>query len=212
MSIKEWHNRVIGERVVSALKNNFFDAVYFETSKEATDFIMEYVKVGSRVGFGGSDTISEMDIQKKVLEKGAIVLDHNDPSLSKEEKLAVRRDQLTSDLFLCSSNAATLEGELINIDCVGNRVSAMTFGPQKVIVAIGINKLCKNEEEAFNRIQTKAAPMNIKRLNWANPCVETGICTNCKSSTRACRVYSLLKRKPLQSNITIVIIGQELGY
>lgn len=212
MENKKWHDKVIGERVVESLKENFFDAIYFETSVEATAYIMDYIKEGDKIGFGGSATISEMGIQKKALDKKAIILDHNNPALSKDEKQAIRRQQLTCDLFLCSSNAITLDGELVNIDCVGNRVSAMTFGPQKVIIAVGVNKICRDTEEAFNRNETIAAPLNIKKLNWDNPCIKTGVCMDCHSSTRGCRVYSVIKRKPLQSNITVLVIGEELGY
>lgn len=212
MEIKNWHNNVIGERVVNALKENLFDAVYFETSKQASAFILEHVKQGDKVGFGGSATITGMGIQGKVLDKKAIVLDHNDSALSGEEKLAIKRQQLTCDLFLCSSNAITLDGELVNVDGVGNRVGAMTFGPQKVIIAAGINKICLDEAEAFIRIETKAAPMNVKRLNLPNPCIKTGICVDCQASTRGCRIYSVIKKKPMQTDITVVIIGEELGY
>lgn len=207
-----WDENGIEERVVQALKDNFFDAVYYETAQKAADFIAEQIKEGDKVGFGGSATIAGMDILKKVLEKRVVVLDHNDPTLSKEEKLETRRQQLTCDLFLCSSNAVTLTGELVNVDCVGNRVSAMTFGPRKTIIAVGKNKICSDEKEAFIRIKTKAAPMNTKRLNWSNPCAETGICENCKSMSRGCRVYSVIRRKPIQSNITVVVIGEDLGY
>jgi hypothetical protein len=212
MEIKKWHNNVIGERVVNVLKENLFDAVYFETSDEAAAFIMEHVKEGDKVGFGGSETIAGMGIQEKVLDKKAIVLDHNDPTLSGNEKLAVKRQQLTCDLFLCSSNAITLDGELVNVDGAGNRVGAMTFGPKKVIIAAGVNKICANQEEAFVRIKTKAAPMNMQRLNLPNPCIKSGVCMDCQGNTRACRIYSVIKKKPMQSDITVVIIGEELGY
>jgi hypothetical protein len=212
MENKKRHDKVIGEQVVESLKGNFFDAIYFETSGEAATHIMDYIKEGDKIGFGGSMTISGMGIQKKSLDKKAIVLDHNNPELSKDEKLAVKRQQLTCDLFLCSSNAITLGGELVNIDCVGNRVGAMTFGPQKVIIAVGVNKICLDTEDAYIRIETKAAPLNLKKLNWDNPCIKTGVCMDCHNNTRGCRIYSVIKRKPMQSDITVLVIGEELGY
>ena len=212
MENKKCNDNITGEQVVRALKENFFDAIYFQSSEEAINYIMSHIKEGDKVGFGGSVTIPEMGIHKKSLDKKAIVLDHNDPALTKVEKLAVKRQQLTCDLFLCSSNVITLNGELVNIDCVGNRISAMTFGPQKVIIAVGVNKICLDTAESFIRNETKAAPLNMKKLNWPNPCLETGVCMDCHSNTRGCRIYSILKRKPMQSDITVVVIGEELSY
>jgi membrane protease subunit (stomatin/prohibitin family) len=210
--IHNWHNETIGAKVVEAFKKNMFSAVYFKTGKEASEFIMSNVQPGDKVGFGGSMTIKNLGIQEKVKSIGAVVLDHGDPSLSPEEKMETMRGELLSDVFLCSSNAVTLEGELVNIDGVGNRVAAMTFGPKKVIVVVGVNKIRKNQVEAFQRIEQIAAPKNCKRLSMPNPCTKTGVCNDCKLETRACRVYSIIKRKPMRTDITIVVIGEELGF
>lgn len=210
--IHNWHNETIGIKLVEAFKKNMFSAVYFKTGEEASEFIMSNVHLGDKVGFGGSMTIKKLGIQEKVKSIGAVVLDHGDPSLSPEEKMETMRGELLSDVFVCSSNAVTLEGELVNIDGVGNRVAAMTFGPKKVIVVVGINKICKDEAAAFQRIEQVAAPKNCKRLSMPNPCTQTGTCIDCKADTRACRVYSVIKRKPMRTDITIVVIGEELGF
>lgn len=209
--IENWHNEAVGKKVVDALKKNLFDAVYFPTAEEAVEYILNYVNKGDKVGFGGSMTVKSMNIQDKVKEKGAIVLDHGDPNLSPEEKLEVMRAQLTCDLFLCSSNAITLNGELVNVDGVGNRVAALSFGPKKVIIVAGTNKICKDEDAAFERIKMIAAPKNTKRLNLSNPCIKTGFCVDCNSETRICRIYTVIKKKPMLSDITVVIVGEELG-
>lgn len=210
--IHNWHNETIGIKLVEAFKKNMFSSVYFKTCEEASEFIMSNVHLGDKVGFGGSMTIKKLGIQEKVKSIGAVVLDHGDPSLSPEEKMETMRGELLSDVFVCSSNAVTLEGELVNIDGVGNRVAAMTFGPKKVIVVVGINKICKDEAAAFQRIEQVAAPKNCKRLSMPNPCTQTGTCIDCKADTRACRVYSVIKRKPMRTDITIVVIGEELGF
>jgi hypothetical protein len=210
--IHVWHNETIGAKVVEAFKKNMFSAVYFKTGEEASEFIMRNIHPGDKVGFGGSMTIKKLGIQEKVKAIGAIVLDHGDSSLSPEEKMETMRGELLSDVFLCSSNAVTLEGELVNIDGIGNRVAAMTFGPKKVIVVVGINKICKDEAAASQRLEQVAAPKNCKRLKMPNPCTKTGVCNNCKLETRACRVYSVIKRKPMRTDITIVVIGEEFGF
>ena len=210
--IHNWHNETIGSRVVEVLKKNGFSAVYFQSGEEASEFIMNNVKMGDKVGFGGSMTVKKLGIQEKVKSMGGIVLDHGDSTLSPEEKMETMRGELLSDVFLCSSNAVTLEGELVNIDGVGNRVAAMSFGPKKVIVVVGVNKICKNETAAFERLEQIAAPKNCVRLNMPNPCTKTGVCMDCSADTRACRIYSVIKRKPMRTDITVVVIGEDLGF
>lgn len=210
--IHNWHNETIGLKTVEVLKKNGFSALYFQSGEEASEFIMKNVKSGDKVGFGGSMTVKKLGIQEKVRSMGGIVLDHGDPILSPEEKMETMRGELLSDVFLCSSNAVTLEGELVNIDGVGNRVAAMSFGPKKVIVVAGINKICKNEATAFERLEQIAAPKNCVRLNMPNPCTKTGVCMDCKADTRACRIYSVIKRKPMRTDITVVIIGEDFGF
>lgn len=211
-TIKQWHQEVVGHRVVEALQKNEFDAQYFETLDEAADFIMKHVSPEMKVGFGGSMTIKGMGIQDKVQAVGGKVLDHGTPGLTRAEVVAVAREELLSDLYLCSSNAVTLDGKLVNIDGMGNRVSALSFGPKKVIVVISVNKVCKDEQAAFERLEGIASPMNNKRLNIPNPCTKTGICMNCQGPTRICRVYSVIRRRPAATDMTVIITGESAGY
>jgi len=210
--IHNWHNETICLKTVEALKKNGFLAVYFKSGEEASKFIISNVKKGDKVGFGGSMTVKKLGIQEKVKAMGAIVLDHGEPNLSPEEKMVTMRGELLSDVFLCSSNAVTLKGELVNIDGVGNRIAAMSFGPKKVMVVVGVNKICKDEESAFERLEQIAAPMNNKRLDMPNPCTKTGVCSDCSTNSRICRIYSVIKRKPAITDITVVIIGEDFGF
>lgn len=212
VKVQTWHQEAIGKKTVEAFKKNDFDAVYFATAEEAAAFIMENVKPGTRVGFGGSMTIKNMGIQDKVSAAGGVVLDHGEPDLTPDERVATAREELLSDLYLCSSNAATLDGALVNVDGMGNRVSALSFGPKKVIVVVGVNKICKNEQAAFERLENSASPMNNKRLDFQNPCTVTGVCMNCQAKTRICRVYSVIKKKPMRADFTVVVVGESVGY
>lgn len=212
MEIKNWHNETIGKKVVDALQKNEFDAVYLATVEEAATFIMDHVKPDMKVGFGGSMTINGMGIQDKVKAAGGKVLDHGTPGLSMEEIIATAKEEMLSDLYLCSSNAITLDGMLVNIDGMGNRVGAMSFGPKKVIVVVSIDKICKDEKAAFERLEGIAAPMNNKRLGTPNPCTRTGTCVNCQTKTRICKVYSVMKKKPMATDITVVMIGESAGF
>ena len=153
-----------------------------------------------------------LSLQEKAREKGGVILNHSDPSLSPEEKMAVRRQQLVCDVFLSGTNALTLDGWLLNVDGTGNRVAAMTFGPKKVIIVTGTNKIVEDLDSALERIRLKASPMNNKRLGLPNPCATTGVCMECEGDTRICNIYTVLRRKPSATDITVVIIGEELGY
>jgi len=210
--IHDWHNETIGLRAVEVLKKNGFSALYCKSGDQASEFIMNNVHKGDRVGFGGSMTIKKLGIQEKVKSIGGFILDHGVPNLSPKERMETMRAELLCDVFLCSSNAVTLDGELVNIDGAGNRIAAMSFGPKKVIVVVGVNKICKNEASAFERIEQIAAPMNSKRLEMPNPCTKTGVCCDCKLDTRICRIYSVIKRKPMSTDITVVVIGEDFGF
>jgi hypothetical protein len=165
-----------------------------------------------KVGLGGSMSLKAIGAPEKVRTLGAEILDHNAPGLDEERKLELRRAQLTCDLFLSSSNAVTLEGDIVNVDGGGNRVAALTFGPKKTVVVVGTNKIVRDLDEAFDRIETTASPMNNKRLDRPNPCVKAGTCQDCQGETRICRVYQVLHRRPLYSDFTVIVVGEQLGY
>lgn len=194
------------------MKKNGFEAVYFSNRDEATEFVLDFVKPEMSVGCGGSVTLKELGIPEKAREKGAEILDHGQPGLSPQEKQDIRRKELVCDLFLSSTNAVTIDGYLVNVDGVGNRVAALSFGPKKVIVVVGINKLSSSIDAAFERIRSYAAPMNNKRLALDNPCADAGICKDCNTESRICRVYSVLKKRPTLSDFTVVLVGESLGY
>ena len=200
------------EKTMEKLKENGFRVEYFKDRQGAAEYILNSVSFGDKVGLGGSMTVKSLDINEKIINKGGIIIDHGVNNLTKEEKFELMRQELYSDLFLCSSNAVTEDGELVNVDGNGNRVAAMMFGPKKVIITVGVNKICKNIEEAYKRIEAYAGPKNNIRLNCENPCVKVNRCVDCKSPNRICRAYTILKRKTSYSDITVLIVNEELGY
>ncbi len=207
-----WHGKTIGLKTIEALHKNRFDATFFETREDAAHAVIEFIKPGMQVAFGGSQTAKQLNLQQMVLDLGATILDHNATGLSDEEKLEVMRSQQTCDVFICSSNAISLQGELFNIDGHGNRVAAMAFGPRRVIVIAGVNKLVADEEAAWQRIRTIAAPINFKRLNRPNPCAKHGVCMNCNLPTRGCNIYVATRRKPPLMEFSVIIINESLGF
>ena len=211
-AVEMWHNETLGMSTCAALRKSGFEAQYVATGAEALELIAGFVKPGMKVGLGGSMSLKAIGAPEKVRALGAEILDHNAPGIDEERKLELRRAQLTCDVFLSSSNAVTLEGDIVNVDGGGNRVAALTFGPKKTVVVVGTNKIVRDLDEAFDRIETTASPMNNKRLERPNPCVKTGTCQDCQGETRICRVYQVLHRRPLYSDFTVIVVGEPLGY
>ena len=207
-----WHGRTLGLRTVEALRKNRFDAAFFETREETATAVIDMISAGMEVAFGGSQTAKQLNLQQLVTRKGAVVLDHNASGLSDVEKMTVMKRQQICDVFICSSNAISLQGELFNIDGHGNRVAAMSFGPGRVIVVAGVNKIVADEEAAWQRLRTVAAPINFKRLNRPNPCAKYGVCMNCNLPTRGCNIYVATRRRPSLTDFSVFIVNESLGF
>lgn len=211
-AVEEWRYETIGKEAGEALKRSGFDARFVQRGEEALEFIAALVKPGMKVGLGGSMTLRAIGVHDRLRAMGADLLDHNAPGLDQGKKMEILRAQLTCDLFLSSSNAVTLEGDIVNVDGNGNRIAALTFGPRKTVVVVGANKVARDLDEALARIETVAAPMNNKRLDRPNPCVKSGTCEDCRTETRICRVYQILRRRPTLSDFTVIIVGESLGF
>ncbi|MFA7405893.1 MAG: lactate utilization protein, partial [Pelobacteraceae bacterium] len=138
---------------------------------------------------------------------------HAKAGLAPDERLDILRRQLTCDLFLSGCNALTLSGELVNIDATGNRVGAMLFGPKKVIVVAGRNKLVDGTaHDAILRVKACATPPNAKRLSFKTPCASTGFCSDCNSPERLCRVTTIIDRKPRFTDLHVLVVNTDLGF
>lgn len=210
--LKKWHNETIGNQAVAALVKNDFQATYCANGAQAVEKILALISPVETVGVGGSWTIGELGLLDKLTVRGNTLFDHGRPELNAEEKMEMRRKQLTCDVFLTGTNALTIDGRLVNTDGIGNRVAAMTFGPKKVVIVVGVNKIVKNLDEAEERIKLYAAPINNKRLNIPNPCVTTGQCMDCQGPTRICNVTTILNKRPRLTDIHIFVVGETLGF
>lgn len=212
ISFEAWRFQTVGKEACEALRRNGFDAHYVETGDEAAERIVALVKRNMTVGFGGSMTLQGLGLPDRVKAAGGVVLDHNAPGLDSGRKMEIMRAQLTCDLFLSGANAVTLEGDIVNVDGNGNRVAALSFGPRKTVVLVGANKITRDIDEALARIETIASPMNNKRFERPNPCLKTGTCEDCRTETRICRAYQVLRRKPFLSDFSVFIAGERLGF
>ena len=211
-SVKEWWVEERARRAIAKLEAHDFKAIYVKTKEEAVQEILKHIASKQRIGVGGSVTIRELRILEKLEAQGAIIYDHWKSGLTKEQTLEIRKKQMTSDIYLSSVNAVTMNGELVNIDGAGNRVNSTVFGPGKVILIAGHNKMVEDVQEAIKRVKNVSAPLNAKRLNLDLPCVRAGRCIDCNSPARICRVIVIHERKPILTDILIILVGEELGY
>ncbi|MBM4308122.1 MAG: lactate utilization protein [Deltaproteobacteria bacterium] len=210
--IRQWWIAEKAKKTVEKLEAHDFKAVFVKDKKEAVEEIWKYVNPKQKIGLGGSVTVRELGIVERLEAQGNVLLNHWKPGLPAEEILQIRKAQMTCDLFLCSANAITLNGEVVNIDGVGNRVNASVFGPGKVIMVAGYNKIVEDVQEAIQRIRNVASPLNAKRLNIDVPCAKIGKCVDCNSPNRICRAVVIHERRPTLTDILVIIVGEELGF
>lgn len=201
-----------GRRCATNLSKNGFDAHWVTDSESALKLIRPMFEEFSSFGFGGSATVRQLGIVEELTAKGKTVWDHWQPGLSAEQDMAIRREQLRCDCFFCSANAVSQTGEIVNVDGLGNRTSAMGFGPRKVVIIAGMNKVAPDLPAALERIRRIAAPMRAKSLGMAVPCAETGMCSDCRAPQRICRITTILHRQPMATPTTVVLINESLGY
>jgi len=207
-----WTHEQKCRKAVAALAKNSFTALYCAAPQEAAEYIVAHASDAATVGFGGSMSVAGLGVEQLLRDQGKEILNHSNPALSRDEKVEVMRRQLTCDLFLCGSNALTLNGELVNIDGIGNRVGAMIFGPRKVVVVVGRNKLVDGTaQDAIIRVKNWATPPNAKRLGYNTPCASTGFCSDCNSPERICRATTIIDRKPRLTDLHVLVVNAELG-
>ncbi len=208
----QWHHDVFGEKVVKALEKNNFNAYYVAGRNEAIEKALSLIPAGTSIGVAGSWTLKELGLPEKLAGLGHEVYDHNKPGLTPEESMALRRKEQSCDVFLSGTNAITLDGQIVNTDGSGNRVAALSFGPKKAIVIVGVNKIVSDLDAAMERIEMFAAPVNNKRLDRPNPCTLTGVCMDCQGPARICNITSILHKKPPAIDFHVIIVGEDLGF
>ncbi len=197
------------------LKKNNFDAVVVQSAAEAAQLVMDTFLPESKaksLSFGGSMTLNSTGLLDRLNEvKDLNVIYPNVPGISNEEKIELRRQGLLVDLYLTGTNAVTETGVLVNLDMIGNRVGALTFGPKKVIVLVGRNKIVPDIETAMYRIKDYAAPANAMRLDCKTPCVKTSECDDCKSPGRICNTWTITEKSFPKGRVTVILINKDLG-
>ncbi|MBI4977045.1 MAG: lactate utilization protein [Spirochaetes bacterium] len=200
------------KRLEAQLIRNMFDVTIVQNASEALHLLKNAVTREMSIGFGGSRTLEQIGIID-YLANGDYpkLLNRNKKGLSPDEKEDIQRAMFSADVFLTGTNAITMDGRLLNIDKNGNRVAAMMYGPKKVYVAAGVNKICASEENAEGRAK-QAAMMNAIRFNAGTPCLETLTCMDCRHSNRLCYYTTVIHRSWPARRIHIVLINETLGF
>lgn len=200
------------EKTLENLKKNRMNGYFAENQEEMMKILSTLCEKGSTVSVGGSMTLFETGIIDWLRNQDFEFFDRYAEGLTKEEITEIYRKSFGANCYFTSTNALTEEGELVNIDGTGNRVASMIYGPDKVIVIAGINKLVKDEAAAYERLRNFAAPANSVRLNRKTPCAITGQCSNCQSPERICASYVTIRRQMNPDRIHVILVNENLGY
>lgn len=204
-------NGLAGEKVCENLKKRGFDAYYCATSADALQQALQLIPQDATVSWGGCKSVEEIGLLDAVKTGGYRVIDR-DTAKTPEERKSLMKQALTCDVFLTGTNAITEDGELVNIDGNGNRVAAMIFGPDQVIVVSGMNKLVKNVMDAATRARNEAAPVNAQRFPINTPCKVDGICHDCNSPDCICNYIVRTRRCKPVGRIHVILVGEALGF
>lgn len=211
MTPKEQHYQNLATRVISAMEKRQMVGYYCPTKEEARDKVLSLIKDGATVGYGGSMSLAECGILDALKSDRCNLLIRENAKTPEEQKALYQR-MLFCDVFLMSANAITEDGMLINIDGRGNRVAFLTWGPERVILLVGMNKIAPDYDTAMKRARNTAAPMNAVRLHRNTPCVKTGVCADCQSPDCICASIVTTRRSHVAGRITVILVGEELGY
>jgi hypothetical protein len=208
----KWSEQV-AQKIIEKLEKRGMEGSYAASSAQARDEVMAMIATGSTVYRCGSMTAVSLDLWTRIAEiPGVSVIDPFQPGLSFEDSLEPRRKGLLADVMITSTNAITLDGKLVNLDGLGNRVAAMIFGPKKVILIAGMNKVVPDVETAMARIKHYSSPVNAMRMNIQTPCAKNGICVDCTTPARFCNIWSIIEYQRIKGRIHVKLVGENLGY
>ena len=196
--------------IIKNLKKRGMDGYYCPDSKSAVKLVLSMFPEGSTITWGGSESLKESGLMD-ALKNAPVELWDRD-LVKPEEKHAFYQKSFSANYYLMSSNAITLDGQLVNVDGNGNRVAALAYGPDHVILLVGMNKVTADLESAVKRIQTNAAPPNTMRLGLNTPCAKDGVCHNCFSPSKICSMLHITQFNRQPGRIHVVLVGETLGF
>jgi hypothetical protein len=212
--ILAWRRKAQGEELVEKMTRRGFTASFVPTAAEAREAVLALLPSTGAIALLGIYILNQLGVFAHLRQSGRDLVDHatQTAGLTPSEANDYRRGVFSAAAMLASANAVDQEGRLYNIDGIGNRVAGMIFGPDSVILAIGLNKAASTPEEAWRRARQVASPLNNKRLNLSNPCVKSGRCHDCQTSSSICSYFTVIDRSRPEGRIKVVLVGEDLGY
>ncbi len=208
-----WQKRLQDLRV--ALEANNFEVHLADDKHQAAALVVDKLlpDSGARsISWGGSMTFTSSGLYDTLKNRSDLeVIDGIEKDISDQEKKERRRQALLVDFYIAGTNAVTEEGQLVNLDMIGNRIGALTYGPHHVVVLIGRNKVVADVEEAMYRIKNYVAPTNAMRLDMKTPCVKTSYCEECSSPKRICNTWTITEKSFPKGRVKVVLINEDLG-
>lgn len=208
----KWVNEKKIEKTINNLKKNNINGYYVKDNDELINLIKDIAKEGEVVSVGGSMSLFESKVIELLRSGRYEFLDRYKKDLTQEDIKEIYRKSFFADTYFASANAITEDGEIFNVDGNGNRVAAILYGPDKVVLIVGVNKIVKNIEQAVARNRAISGPANAKRLNLSTPCVKTGQCMECNIEDRICCEYTVIKRQRNPKRMHVIFINDTLGF
>ena len=201
-------NEILAQKVIKGLASRNMSGCYAKDKEEALNIALSLIPEGSTVTMGGGMSVHEIGLVKALKEGNYNFIDRD----AAEDRRAAMLAAYDADVYLASCNALTDDGILVNIDGNANRVSAIAFGPKKVVFIVGMNKVCSDIDHAMKRARNVAAPINNQRFGGNNPCVKTGACANCKSPDTICCEFLITRYSRHKDRIHIILVNDSLGF
>jgi hypothetical protein len=204
------------EETLKNLLANNFEAKLAEDRDAVKRIVLGSILKDAIIGVGDSATVRQLEIIEELEKKGFRVLNPFSRELTTDPAKTMVRDNVSRRIFSCDvlmsgTNAVTRDGKLVNIDAVGNRVASMIFGPRRVFIIVGKNKIVKDVDEALHRIKGLIAPFHARTKGFATPCAQTGKCSDCSAPKRICSVTSIIEKKPWRTEISVILVDEDLG-
>ena len=212
MSPKKQAYENLATSIIEKFNLRGIDGYYADSAEDALEMVQRFFTPGCSISWGGSETLNEIGLIDVLQDSDSDFILYDRMSTPSEEREALYPQVVNCDYFLMSSNAITLDGQLVNIDGFGNRVACLITGPKNVIVVAGMNKIVTNVEEGINRTHNIAAPPNTIRLNKNTPCANHGRCGNCLSEDCICCNTVITRMSKIPGRIKVILVGEELGF
>lgn len=200
------------ETIIKQLAKRQMKGYYCPTKEDAVNTAMSLIAADTTIAFGGSMSLSESGVMDALKARTDIRLLDRSSAKTPEDVRQVYLDSFGADTYFMSTNAITLDGQLVNIDGNGNRVAALIYGPTQVVLIVGMNKVVPTVEDAVRRVRNTATPPNCLRLNINTPCAATGVCADCLSENCICNQIVITRHSKTADRIKVLLVGEELGY